>query len=110
MKYHRIYIEEGRASPPGKKPLKKTLYRVHYSGEILLVRTFDPEFDACRALINRGFSGSLETSTFGGNNSVRLKMDLEWGAIQRTAESAAQPRRRRQWQPWTPRPLLGVDR
>ena len=50
MKYHRIYIEEGRASPPGKKPLKKTPYRVHYNGEVLLERTFDPEFEPSRVL------------------------------------------------------------
>ena len=39
LKYHRIYIEEGRASPPGKKPLKKTPYSVYYNGEVLLERT-----------------------------------------------------------------------
>ena len=110
MKYHRIYIEQGRASPPGKKPLKKTPYRVHYNADVLLERTFDPEFDACRALISRGLSGSLETSTFGGNSTVRLKVGLEWGPKRRTAETAAQSPRRRQWQPWRLRPLLGVDR
>src|SRR5262245_29994958 len=60
QKAHRIYIE-----PTTIRGDRGQYYRVHYRGAPLIDETWNPEFEACRALSARGIAGRLEVWRFG---------------------------------------------
>jgi len=57
---HRIYIE-----PTTIRGERGQYYRVHYKGAVLIDETWNPELEACRALMARGIVGRLEAWRFG---------------------------------------------
>lgn len=62
-------------------------YRIRLEdGTVLLERARDPEFDACRALLDRGIRGTLETYRQ-GSEVCGMRIDIAAGAKMRTAES-----------------------
>jgi hypothetical protein len=52
------------------------VYRVLYADEVLLEH-WNPEFEACRALLARGITGKLETWRPGGSFPAQI-LDIEW--------------------------------
>ena len=57
----------------------KGLYDVYYENLLLVQRSNDPEFDACRKLLKMGVTGVLETYTRGGQ-VPRMRVDIEKGS------------------------------
>jgi hypothetical protein len=55
QKAHRMYIE-----PTTIRGDRGQYYRVHYRGAPLIDETWNPEFEACRALSGYGIAGRLE--------------------------------------------------
>ena len=52
---HRITIE-----PTEIRGERGQRYRVHYDDAVLIADTWNPEFEACRALVARGVTGRLD--------------------------------------------------
>ena len=52
---HRITIE-----PTEIRGERGQRYRVHYGDAVLIEDTWNPEFEACRALVARGITGRLD--------------------------------------------------
>jgi hypothetical protein len=52
-------------------------YRVHFAGEILIEDTWNPEFEACRALVVRGIIGRLEVWRGGKARADMVIPDIE---------------------------------
>lgn len=67
--HHRIEIER----------LVGSAFRVRYQGRVLIRMTHDPEFDACRALLQCGVRGML-VSRWRGSGTDCLRIDIERGA------------------------------
>jgi hypothetical protein len=55
-KTHRIVIE-----PTTIRSERGQHYRFHFEDAVLIEETWNPEFQACRALVARGITGRLET-------------------------------------------------
>ena len=53
---HRIVIE-----PTSIRGERGQYYRVYFEGAVLIEDTWNPEFEACRALVARGITGRLES-------------------------------------------------
>jgi len=54
-------------------------YRVMHLGKTLVASTRDPEFEACRAMLAKGFKGTLVS--YGPGSSVpSVSVDIERGA------------------------------
>jgi hypothetical protein len=79
---HRIEIERTHYRSTGAR------YRVTYLGETLIESARDPEFEACRALLAKGISGTLVTYS-PGSSVPRMKVDIEKGAKLATIDSAS---------------------
>jgi hypothetical protein len=77
-------------------PLKpeKGLYSVIFRGKLLVERSRDPECDAARALLVKGFTGQL-TMLDGKSGKPRTIIDIEKAAMLRSVETANAPRFRR---------------
>jgi hypothetical protein len=56
VKAHRIVIE-----PTSIRGERGQYYRVYFEGAVVIEDTWNPEFEACRALVARGVTGRLET-------------------------------------------------
>ena len=69
---HRIEIERMHYRSTGAR------YRVTYLGETLIESARDPEFEACRALLANGVTGTLVTYS-PGSSVPRMKVDIEKG-------------------------------
>jgi hypothetical protein len=54
-------------------------YRVHFHGAVLIEETCSPEFDTCRLLLARGFTGTLEVCRV-GQPKVCMRLDIEAAA------------------------------
>jgi hypothetical protein len=78
---HRIEIERPHYTPTGAR------YRVTYLGATLIESARDPEFEACRALLARGITGTLVTYSPGGS-VPRMRVDIEQAAKLTTVEKA----------------------
>jgi len=91
---HRIYIE-----PTAIRGERGQSYRVHYQGAVLIDETWNPEFEACRALLARGVTGRLEVwrprGTFPG-----LILDIEKATKLTVEESATVSARIVPWMPF----------
>src|SRR5262245_44160807 len=70
---HRIDIEPIGLGQRGQ------LYLVSYGGAVLVERSRNPEFDACRALLEQGATGRLEVWRR-GTTCPALRLDIETGA------------------------------
>ena len=78
---HRVEIERTHYTSTGAR------YRVTYLGETLVESARDPTFEACRALLARGITGTLVT--YGPGSSVpRLRVHIEQGAKLMTIDNA----------------------
>jgi hypothetical protein len=95
---HRVEIEFTHVTANGCR------YRVTCQGLVLLESTRDPEFDACRRLLARGITGTLETFAPGGA-IPRMRLDITCGATRRTLEIDRDGPRIGAWRPH-PGPLL----
>jgi hypothetical protein len=58
---------------------KTSRYRVLYDGQSLIESTDDPEYDACRALLAKGITGTFVTYSL-GCPMPRARVDIEKGA------------------------------
>jgi hypothetical protein len=74
------------------------VYRVMYADEVLLEH-WNPEFEACRALIARGITGKLETWPPGGTYPA-LILDIEKAARLTVEESDTVSVRIVPWKPF----------
>jgi hypothetical protein len=77
---HRIEIERTHYRSGAR-------YRVKYLGETLIESARDPEFEACRALLASGATGTLVTYS-PGSSVPRMKVDIENGAKLATIDNA----------------------
>ena len=82
---HRIYIE-----PTTIRGERGQYYRVHYEGALLIEELWNPELEACRALLARGFVGRLEVWRFGKDHPDMLIPD-----IAKTAECTVEENEKR---------------
>jgi hypothetical protein len=62
-------------------------YRVTYLGKTLIESARDPEFEACRALLARGVTGTLVTYN-PGSSVARMRIDIAKGAQLMTIDNA----------------------
>ena len=96
QKAHRIYIE-----PTSIRGDRGQYYRVNYRGAPLIDETWNPEFEACRALVARGITGRLEIWRYRQDHPDVIIPD-----IAKTAEWTVEENEK--WGPrftrWRPRP------
>lgn len=71
----RIQIAESKCTQRGMT------YAVYCDGALLIAETYDPEFDACRVLLNRGVTGKLVTYR---SRKACMILDIEKAAGYRT--------------------------
>ncbi len=64
----------------------KRTFKVWFGDELLLLRSTDPEFDACRALQARGLAGKLRVWR-DGQSAPDMAMGIGWGAGRRTEDT-----------------------
>lgn len=62
-------------------------FRVTYLGKTLFESARDPEFEACRALLARGVTGTLVTYS-PGSSVPRMRIDIAKGAQLMTIDNA----------------------
>ena len=72
---HRITIE-----PTEIRGERGQRYRVHYGDAVLIEDTWNPEFEACRALVARGVTGRLDVWRAGKTHPDMIVPDIEEGA------------------------------
>jgi hypothetical protein len=89
---HRIEVQIIRYGVRGP------VYRVMYAGEVLLEH-WNPEFEACRALLARGITGKLETWRPGGSFPAQI-LDIESAAKLTVEESDTVSVRIVPWKPF----------
>jgi hypothetical protein len=73
-------------------------YRVTYLGETLIESARDPEFEACRALLAKGVTGTMVTYS-PGSSVPSLRVDIEKGAELATVDNAYDGPRFRRYRP-----------
>jgi hypothetical protein len=91
---HRVDIRHTHYASTGAR------YRVTYLGATLVESAGDPEFEACRALLARGITGTLVTYSPGGS-VPRMRVDIELGAKLTTLENAKDGPRLARYRPYT---------
>jgi hypothetical protein len=74
-------------------------YRVHYEGAPLIEETWNPEFEACRALLARGIVGRLEVWRFGKSHPDMLVPDIAKAAELAVVENESHGPRFVRWKP-----------
>lgn len=89
---HRIDIERISLGQRGH------LYRVHHAGAVLIPSSRNPEFDACRELLLKGFSGQLECFHVGAECPA-LRLDIAKGARLTVEDSDRVGPRFARWRP-----------
>ena len=76
----------------------RTIYLATHNGEKLVV-SGDPEYDACRVLLERGITGTL-TTRWHGSPHASATLDIEAGANLRTDEGRKRTPRTAKWYPF----------
>ena len=71
-------------------------YRVWHDGKVLIERSRDPAFDACRALLARGVTGTMCTY-FPGGTVARMRLDIVRAAEFCASETKTQGPRIARW-------------
>ena len=89
---HRIEIERPHYTLAGAR------YRVTYLGATLIESARDPEYEACRALLARGITGTLVTYS-PGSSVPRMRVDIEKGAKLTIVENAKDGPRTARYRP-----------
>jgi hypothetical protein len=82
---HRIYIEPISLGDRGYR------YRVAYAGSELIESTWNPEYDACRALLALGIVGRLEIWRAGTTfpaSSIDIERGARWTVLETEREVA----------------------
>jgi hypothetical protein len=91
---HAIEIEPATLGVRGQR------YRVTYLGEVLIEGTRNPEFDACRALLAHGITGTLEVWRPGGV-AADMRLNIERGAKLTISETDDRGLRPVRWEPFS---------
>jgi hypothetical protein len=91
---HRIHIE-----PTTIRGERGQYYRVDYEGAPLIDETWNPELEACRALLARGIVGRLEVWRFGKSHPDMLVPDIAKAAEWTVKENEARGPHFVRWQP-----------
>jgi hypothetical protein len=86
VRAHRITIE-----PTSIRGERGQYYRVYFEGAVLIEDTWNPEFEACRALVARGITGRLETWRAGKSHPGMIVPDIEEGARWTVVENDKEP-------------------
>jgi hypothetical protein len=94
MTHHRIYIE-----PTTIRGEKGQRYRIHYEGAVLIDETWNPELEACRALLARGIEGRLEVWRFGKSHPDMQVPDIAEAAEWTVEENEKLGPRLVRWRP-----------
>jgi hypothetical protein len=89
----RIYIE-----PTTIRGERGQRYCVYHEGAVLIDETWNPEFEACRALLGRGIVGRLEVWRFGKPHPDML-MDIAKAAEWTVVENESHGPRFVRWKP-----------
>jgi hypothetical protein len=92
---HRIVIE-----PTSIRGERGQYYRVYFEGAVLIEDTWNPEFEACRALVARGITGRLETWRAGKTHPDMIIPDIEEGARWTVVENDKEGPVIRSWEPF----------
>ena len=92
---HRITIE-----PTEIRGERGQRYRVHYGDAVLIEDTWNPEFEACRALVARGITGRLETWRAGKTHPDMIVPNVDEGARCTVVENDKVGPVIRPWQPF----------
>jgi len=95
VKAHRIIIE-----PTTIRGERGPHYRVHFDGGVLIEETWNPEFEACRKLVARGFTGPAEIWRIGRAFPDMIVHDLEVAARYTVEENASRGPLIVPWRPW----------
>jgi hypothetical protein len=90
---NRIVIE-----PTASRTTRGQVYRVYFGGE-LIKTSWCPEFDACRVLVARGLTGSLEVWRAGKAHADMTIRDIRVGA-RLTVEEGTRGPLIVPWRPW----------
>lgn|SRR5215471_406352 len=91
---HRIYIE-----PTTIRGGRGQNYRVDYQGSVLIDEAWNPELEACRALLARGIVGRLEAWRFGKDHPDMLIADIAKAAEWTVEENEKSGPRLVRWRP-----------
>jgi hypothetical protein len=91
---HRIYIE-----PTTIRGERGQYYRIHYQGAPLIDETWNPELEACRALLARGIVGRLEVWRAGKSHPDMLVPDIAKAAEWTVKENESHGPRFGRWKP-----------
>jgi hypothetical protein len=118
VKAHCIVIE-----PTSIRGERGQYYRVYFEGAVLIEDTWNPEFEACRALVARDITGRLETWRAGKTHPDMTVPDIEEGARWTLVENDKDGPVIKRWEPFldhlqpdaVPRgrvsaPAAGIDR
>jgi hypothetical protein len=89
---HRVELEPVSIGHRGQR------YRAHYAGAVLIEGSRNPEFDACRALLARGITGTLEV-WHKGATFASMRLDIEKGARLTVVDSDSIGPRITRWHP-----------
>jgi hypothetical protein len=73
-------------------------YSVEFAGELIVEGSTNPEHDACRALLAKGFTGTLLLQDCSSGKG-RTRIDIERGASWAVSEDQ-KGFRLRKWSPW----------
>src|SRR5262245_39728498 len=97
---HRIVIE-----PTSIRGERGQYYRVYFRDDVLIEDTWNPEFEACRALVARGVTGRLEVMRPSADFPDRLIRglifpDIEEGARWTVVENDKEGPVIRRWVPY----------
>jgi hypothetical protein len=91
---HRIYIE-----PTTIRGERGQYYRVYCQGAVLIDETWNPEFEACRVLLARGFLGRLEVWRLGKDHPDMVVRDIATAAEWTVEENEKSGPRFVRWKP-----------
>lgn len=83
--------------PTEKFGTRGQIYEIHFNGEVIASGT-SPEFNACRVLKDRGFTGKAEFYR-PGKPSWDLRIGIEWGAGKTVSETDKTGVRIVKWSP-----------
>ena len=95
---HVAYLQPRVPSKPGTPRDDYYLYDVVFDGEAIVTSSRVPECDAARALLDRGFTGSLAIID-AVTGKHRTTLNIEAAAKLTVSESRRQPPRFAKWKP-----------
>src|SRR5262245_13975124 len=91
---HKIFIE-----PTTIRGERGQYYRVHFQDAVLIDETWNPEFEACRALLARGVTGPAEVWRYGKDHPDMLIRDIAKAAEWTVEENEKHGPRFVRWRP-----------